>query len=191
VINFDPDTHTYSVDGTPYSSVTQVIGEAGLYGDSARWFDDYSANRGRIVHKLIELYYKGTLDETSIDPALKGYFDAYLKFADETEFFPGYVEEVFYHVETKIAGKPDLIGNINSNSAILDIKTGSPNPATAIQLAGYEYIYKSDKPCQRFAVHLKEDGKYSLIQYRDRRDRDVFIAAVTLHNWRKANLKGG
>ena len=48
------DDHQYYVDGVPYVSVTQVIADAGLYGDASRFYTQQSAERGRIVHKIIE-----------------------------------------------------------------------------------------------------------------------------------------
>ena len=196
MIQFDEATHTYSVDGQPFASVTQVIAGAGLYGDAARFWSEYSANRGRLAHKVIELYLAGTLDEATVDPALVGYFQAYKQFEADTKFFPGYIEHTLYSVPLRIAGRVDLIGPDwkGKGSAIIDIKTSAtPAPATGIQLAGYENLYgvNSELPQpKRFALQLKSDGKYKLIEYTDRNDRAVFLAAVTLNNWRKANVKG-
>jgi len=191
VIGYDDATHTYTVDGAPYASVTQVIAEAGLYGDAARWFSERSRERGLMVHKTIESYYRDSLDVAALLPEVRGYFDAWLRFESDTGFYPAYVEEAHYHHAIKIAGRPDLIGPHEGAPTIIDIKTGAPAPATGIQLAGYEYIFKAEVPCHRLAVHLGRDGKYKLQLYNDRHDRDIFLAAVSIYNWRKANLRGG
>jgi len=188
MIEFDEAAHIYKVDGEPFVSVTQVIAAAGLYGDATQYFTERSRDRGRFVHKAIELYLLGKLDESTIDPDLRGYFDAYLKFERDTGFFPGFIEHTLYSIPLQIAGRVDLIGPWKGGAAILDIKTSAtPSPATGIQLAGYEYLYGS--PAKRFALHLGAEGKYRLIEFSDRADRGVFLAAVTLFNWRKANLK--
>lgn len=186
MIHFDPATHTYSLDGVRYSSVTEIIRAAGMMGDTSH-FDDYSADRGTKVHETIRLYHDGKLDPVNVDPVIEPYLDAWIAFLTESKFFPGYIEKILYDPIIKVAGRADMIGPYEGKAAILDIKTGQPNPATAIQLAGYEYLL--DSPCRRIAVYLKADGKYSLKEYRDRHDRDTFLGAVAVHNWKKANLK--
>jgi hypothetical protein len=188
MIDFDPASHTYKVDGWPYASVTQIIADAGLYGDAARYFTEYAAERGSFVHKAIELYLAGTLDESTVDPAIQGYLDAFVKFIGDTNFYPTHSEQVFYSVTLRVAGRPDLIGPLNNHAAIIDIKTSiTPSPVTGIQLAGYEYLYGTLG--KRFALHLKDDGKYRLHEYTDRNDRAVFLAAVTLNHWKQENMK--
>ena len=86
VLQFDEAIHRYTVNGVIVPSVTQIITSVGLYE-----FDFVSsetlaiaAERGRIVHTYIEWYEKGILDESSIDPELQGYFDAYLSMQKPT-----------------------------------------------------------------------------------------------------------
>ena len=190
MIEFDEAAHTYKVDGEPFASVTKVIAEAGLYGDATKYFSEYSRDRGRVVHRVIELYLKGELDQATVDPAVAGYFASWQAFEKDTGFFPGYIEHTLYSVPLRIAGRVDLIGPWNGNgAAIIDLKTGmTPTPATGIQLAGYEELYGSY--VKRFALHLGAEGKYRLKEYDNRGDRAVFLAAVTLYHWRKANVKG-
>lgn len=191
MIHFDEASHTYTVDGKPYASVTQVIAGAGLYGDAVKFFDDYSRDRGRIVHKAIELHIQGDLDPATVDPALAGFYQAYQNFEKDTGFYPGYLEHVLYSDALRVAGRVDMIGPLNDAAAIIDLKTSAtPSPATGIQLAAYQELYGGHLS-KRFALHLGADGKYRLVEYKDRNDRAVFLAAVTLHNWRKANGIGG
>ena len=196
-ITFDEATHAYTVGGKPFASVTQVIAAAGLYGDAAKYFDDYSRDRGRLVHRIIELHVQGDLDPATVDPALAGYFAAYLAFEKDTDFYPGYLEHVLYSDVLRVAGRVDMIGPNwkGEGCCIIDLKTSAtPSPATGVQLAGYEELYGADpegvKP-KRLALHLGKDGKYRLHKYEDRHDRDIFIMAVSIHNWKLANLKGG
>ena len=71
---FDEAAHRYTVNGQIIPSVTQIISAVGLYE-----FDfvnaetlAVAAERGRFVHSMIEWYEIGELDESSIDPELKG-----------------------------------------------------------------------------------------------------------------------
>lgn len=201
MIQFHEATHAYTDPDTGwvYSSVTQVIAGAGLHGDAARFWSEYTAERGRKAHKVIEYHVKGILVESSVDPALVGYYEAYKQFESDTKFCvspAGFVEHILYSVPLRVAGRVDLIGPCwqGKGSAIVDIKTSaSPAPATGIQLAGYEELYgvhpELPQP-RRFALHLKTDGKYKLIEYSDPNDRLVFLAAATTWNWKKENVKG-
>ena len=188
-IQFDEAKHEYTNDGVVYTSVTQIIGASGLYGNAVNYFDERSRDRGKKVHKIVELHLKGILNRDTVDPALAGYFNAWLKFEKDTGFKAGLIECLLYNDTQRIAGRVDLIRE--DGEAIYDLKTSTtPSPATGIQLAGYEYLYGS--PCKRFALHLGAEGKYRPpIEYKDRADRGVFLAACTLYNWKLNNLKGG
>ena len=188
MIDFDKETHTYTVDGVVYPSVTQVIGEAGMYGSAAAYWDDHSRDRGSNVHKAIELYHRGTLDMNALDPVIMPYMKAWLSFLDVSNFYPSMIEHRLYNTGVMVAGTADMIGPVKDGAAIIDIKTGAPGPAAAIQLAGYEFLYGA---AQRIVVQLKKDGKFKCHYYTDRHDRDVFLSAVSVYHWRKANVKGG
>jgi len=190
-IQFDEATHTYTVDGQPFASVTQLIKEFGMYGDAARWFDEYSSDRGSKVHEAVRLHLDGTLDVNSLDPVILPYYQAWMKFEKESDFYPAYIEHTMINEGIKVAGRADLIGPFGGKAAIIDIKTSAtPHPATGVQLAGYEYLYGGGF-LKRLALHLGADGNYRLVPYTDRNDRNVFLAAATIHNWRQANKIGG
>ena len=76
---------------------------------------------------------------------------------------------------------------------ILDIKTSKiSSPATAIQLSAYlgafnEGKKQEEKATQRLAIHLNEKGEYKLKKYIDKNDINIFIAALSIFNWRKKN----
>ena len=79
-LTFDPDTHTYCIDGKKVPSVTQICDllthakircRRGVSGQAAR--------RGSAVHEYCELIdYDAPPDE--IEPELVGYVRAYLTF---------------------------------------------------------------------------------------------------------------
>jgi hypothetical protein len=200
MISFAAASHTYTwhADGKApvvFPSVTQIIREFGLYGDAERHWDDYSAGKGRIIHRTIELYHAGRLDPVNVKAEVEPYLEAWIKFVADSKFIPTMHEKILHDPLIRVAGTADCIGCYEGRAAVLDIKTGAPHPATAIQLAGYEYLWWSDpghdgKPARRIAVPLKQDGTYWPTEHPDRHDRDVFLSAVRLHNWRKAKLKG-
>ncbi len=182
---FDPEKHAYYCRGIRYPSVTQIIAAAGLYGDTSRW-TDYSRDRGTYVHQIIEYHLAGELDEATIDPALLPYFAAWLRFEAEAGFVSEGCEKRLVSERHRFAGTIDHIGHLNGHYVIIDVKSGAPVPATGVQLAGYEILLGVPGP-RRYGLHLKDDGKYSLVEYRGREDRAVFIAALNLYYWKANN----
>jgi hypothetical protein len=85
-------------------------------------------------------------------------------------------------------GTPDHVGRLNNCFAVVDTKTGVTNPATGIQLAAYEILLNVSS-VKRFGLQLKDDGKYSLKEFKDRQDRGIFLAALAVWQWQKNNLK--
>ena len=55
MIQFDPETHTYTINGRIYPSVTQII--KGVLGDEL-WYKDWYAGRGRAIHQAIHYLVK-------------------------------------------------------------------------------------------------------------------------------------
>jgi len=178
-LKFDPKTHTYTVDGETLPSVTQILRDMGFVDTT--WFTDYSRERGSLVHKIIKWHCQGVLDETTIDPVLRPYFDAWLKFVDDTGFISKEVEIPAYSSTFRFAGTPDHVGILNVQPAILDCKTGIITPVVGLQLAGYEQL--TGVGIKRFGLQLTDQGKYKLTEFKDRNDRQVFLAAVACWHW--------
>jgi hypothetical protein len=185
MIHFSPESHTYTVDGVRYPSVTQIISDMGLYGDTS-YFTDYCRERGSFVHKIIQYHTEGTLDEATIDPALQGYFDAWLKFQREADFVSDACEKVMVSDSYRFAGTVDHVGHLNGHYTCLDVKTGGSSPAHALQTAGYSILLKHPG-VRRFSLHVKNDGKYKLIEHKDSQDMQIFKAAVAIWYWKRNN----
>ena len=188
MIEFNEKDHSYSVEGVRYPSVTQILAALGFYGDAEKYFTEYSRDRGSFVHRIIEYHLSGELDETTIDPALEGYFAAWLRFERDTGFVSTITEKRMCSKIYCFAGTPDHIGKLNGREAIIDVKTGAPGPAAEIQTAAYEILH--DRPSKRFALQLMRDGKYGLKEFKSREDRGIFLSALAVYNWqRNHNLR--
>ena len=88
------------------------------------------------------------------------------------------------------AGKPDLIGPLAGRESVVDTKSGAAGPAAHLQTAAYEILH--GKPLKRYALQLKQDGKYRLIEHKDRKDREIFLAALAVYQWQvNQKIRGG
>ena len=153
---FDPQTHTYTLDGKDLISVTQLMEKHGLSPNYNGVDEDTlkaSAERGTLIHKEIENYIK------------KGE----VGFTDECAEFVTYVREnniaikgseVTFHNDI-VAGTCDLIINSEKGYLIVaDIKTTSTlhKESVAWQLSLYAYLSGNKTMNHGQAFHFSKDG---------------------------------
>lgn len=153
MLTFDVATHVYSdpETGVIYPSVTQVIKEAGLLGwtvqDDADWYMD----RGSAVHEATALWDRGILDESTLDPQIRPYLDAWIKFRKESGYSPKIIEKPLLHVTYRYAGTIDR--------DCIEIKTGQYAPWHSLQIAAYAHLIDMQHK-HWTSVYLHEDGRY-------------------------------
>lgn len=198
-LQFDAEAHTYTVDGEPFDSVTQILRDltareyrfvdAGVMAEAA-WL-------GQAVHRVIELDILGQLDEDGLDDRLVPYLAKWRQFRAHSGFEPILSEQQVFSRKYRFAGTLDLFGVLNGRLTLVDAKRCAKVPRTAgPQTAGYEIalrecrpdLFKTVQPIQRFALHLtpSETRGWSLVPFRDPSDARVFLSALTLSTWSKA-----
>lgn len=180
---FDPIEHTYALDGKQYPSVTQVIKAAGLIDDS--WFTPEGAIRGTYVAEATALYDRGELDESSVDPIIMPYVEAWRRFRRESSYWPIEIETPMVNSMIGFAGTPDRErGMMNGRPVGIDIKTGGRSDWHDVQVGGYSMLSDST-PRTWFCCYLADDGTYRLFAADTESGRNVFQACLTIYNWRK------
>ncbi len=184
---FDAATHAYTdATGRRLLSVTEVIKAVGLIDD--RWFTEEATWRGSCVHALCEYEDKGTLDESTIDPAAEGYLEAWRRWKKITGFTPVQIEHPMSGMG--YAGTLDRVGLIGpATRAVVDLKTGAAQKWHALQLAGYAgFYYPYSRSMRRFTVRLHEDGRYTTQEYEDfATDWAGFQGALAVATWKMVN----
>lgn len=186
-LTFDPETHAYESDGKRLPHVTGILRDEGFV-DTA-WFTEYSRDRGTKVHRAIEFYDAGDLDEEALDPVLWPYVMGWQRFKQEANVTVEASEVRLASEVYGFAGTIDKVATIGNTKAIIDIKSGQVQPWTAIQLAAYS-ILLNEPVRKRYAVQLGDDGSYRLHEFKDRSDRAVFLAALTVHQWKRREGNG-
>jgi hypothetical protein len=186
LLTFEEKTHTYYHRGVWVPNVTLALEAAGMYdfGDANPYQLLQARERGRIVHKLIELDWLGELDEASVDPLLGGYLEAYWRARRDLRLVPAQIEHMVYHAGLRYAGTRDFLGDVGGKDGVIDFKTGYEQRATGPQTAGYGRAKKATARLPRFGLYLQADGTYSLVPYKDAADWTVFCAALSLLNWK-------
>ena len=191
-IDFDEANHLYFVNGKQTPSVSSILSPLVDFSYVPRETLEYASQRGTAVHRATELYDLGTLDDESVDEAVRPYLDAWKRFRQDTGFVPRLIERRVHHADYGYCGTIDREGCMTelagSPQAIIDIKTPVHlGPVVGLQLAAYQEALRSEgfQVDLRFAVQLRSDGNYRLQSYIEKSDFGVFVALLTLKRWRE------
>lgn len=194
MIRFNEELHEYTDEaGKVIPSVTQALGVLDSYAGIPQAALERASERGTKVHRAIELYLQGDLDELSLDPAIADYFYGYIKFERETGFRPEASELRVFSKKYGYAGTLDLAGpdpKAKRLFSYIDIKTSAKlMPTVGPQLAAYERAHVeetgSKKKNLRYGLLLTPDGNYQLREYTDSADWGAFLACLTVYNWKR------
>ena len=192
---FNKENHTYTLDGQPIPSVTGILQEGGLVDFSKVDPEilDRACKFGIAAHLACQLFDERTLNEDILDENLVPRLAAWKKFLNDTGFVIEAIEEKVVSVKYRYAGTLDRRGLLYSRRTVIDLKTGADfGLATGPQLAAYQGAYNEGKPRKeqirdRLCVLLNGDGRYKLEPYEDRGDFSVFLACLSIRNWRRRN----
>lgn len=184
---FDPDQHQYFLGDRRLESVTEILGNTGIA--DYRWSSEEAMLRGTYVHKATEMIDRGTLDWSALDPILLPYCVAYQKFIEDKRPEILLSEEPMFHAQHMYAGTLDRIIVMDGITSLVDLKTGVPHRATAIQVAAYRELVRVNRDTvltKCFSLHLRDDGTYRLDPIGDlRQNFSIFLAALTVERYKE------
>lgn len=189
-LTFDEDRHVYEIDGVRVPSVTQVLAEAGLWRPAPGVSQadlDFTRGLGTAVHLATAMDDEGELDEDSVALTVSPYLEAWRRFRSDLKPEILVIEEQVVNPDYRYAGTVDRVVRLQGRTTILDIKTGSPHPSTALQTAAYARCGRIG--ANRMAVYLTKEGKYKAETHSDQSDWNIFAAALAVVQWQRRNLK--
>ena len=189
VLKFEAEGHRYWLeyeDGTTEDipSVSDILKPLENYSMVDPQMLARASEFGTNVHKAIELWLRGTLNEDTLDDGLKK------PLAGTKEWFRPYimsgakyeVEKRRYHPKLKYAGTIDL--HI-VDEALIDHKTRKFNPIVdPVRLAAYKALL----PGEDLDTHVSEinvDGNCKLVNAYHRQAWSVFRKLLDFHNRKK------
>ena len=208
-VKLDPASHTYSLDGVRVPGVTQVLAPLNDFGILPLGTLEGAAVRGRAVHKATEEHdreptWKPAVEKpwrpewvgpVPVNSSLVPYLDAWKQFLADTKFEIHAIEQQVYSRKYNYAGVLDRLGVLNGKRCVIDIKTTAAiSPQVGVQLAAYQQAVNEELVAptrtkiggyhKRFACQLRRNGTYRLEEFTDAADWSVFLALLTVHNWR-------
>lgn len=184
-------TEAYTIDGERWISVTEALALAGLRDLTHIPHDvlERARERGQAVHEFLELLDLGMVEAGDAKSELSGYVSAYQHFSADAKWQPIHVELVVRCSAYRYAGTLDRVGDLGARRVVLDLKcTSKIDPATALQVAAYQEAFREHpasgrEPLGRFALQLRPDGTYRLVEYADGNDWHDFCAALRVAQW--------
>lgn len=180
-VTFNPETHTYLVNGERYISVTQLLKKVGII--EPWFFSPGSAERGKEIHKFTEMIDRGSVLPHSVENgAHRGYISAYRRFLRDTSVKIRDIEKVVVHHPFRYAGTIDRIADLEG-PAIIDIKTGHMQDWHGIQLAAYK-LALGEENVRLYGLYIKESGKYHLKEFNAGYYAEIFLTALGAYRWR-------
>lgn len=189
---FDEDTHTYRYDGQLVPGVTSILECVGLSDFSMVPPDilEQAKAFGTEVHRATEKLDRNEDILTEISEISGLYLCHYIKFLNDLDVKIIDIEKRVFCEKFLYAGTLDRIAvfkKLSPHPVLFDIKTGQKSISHQVQTAAYEYAYKTDKrqKMDRYTLYLSNAGYKLSEAHTSRKDFDVFLAALSVHNYKK------
>lgn len=169
-----------------YRSLTWRISDAGFGSDFSvvpPAILERACDRGNAVHMACHYYDEGDLDIDSVDEAIKGYVQGYMRFDQEC---PGKVVAVEQRMVVEIFPgiwiglTPDCIKFVRGRRAIVERKTSQHlGPGAQLQTMGqfraWNLLYPKTPVHDRYGLRLQSDGYYKLYAHEDPDDEPALL----------------
>lgn len=161
---FDERNHIYRLDGVELPSVSKIMEPLSRdkYAGIGEKTLERAANKGTSVHNSIEFFIKFGVED--VNPAHKGYFDAFREWWEkEQPVFVGSECRV-YHPIRRYAGTVDLLAYLHGKLTLIDFKSTAAlsDMTCGVQLEAYAQALAAHgiQVEQKEILQVKKDGKY-------------------------------
>lgn len=175
------EPHRYLQGGKSYISVTGAVEDAGLGEDFSavpKHIMERAQDRGNKVHMACQFIDDDDLVIETVDEAIRGYVDAYLKFRSQCKIKVVASERKMLSKALGIAGTPDLICFMGGRRVVIDRKTCQRlGRGLGLQTAGYKILWEATQHSLiygRYGLKLSPNGDYKLILCEDVDDEPAF-----------------
>lgn len=199
VLQFEPATHRYTLDGRNLPSVTSVLSDCCMV--DYQWAQTQHAARGTATHELCaeiallerpesQFEWDGTCNRADGI----GYGRSYQAFLRHTGMVvdPDLIEFPVASLVMQYAGTVDQVLWRQQERVLVDLKSGEPQDAAALQLAGYRIALKEWKGISvqaSYCLWLNKDGKFpKVVEPKDPlADERIWMSLMEVWHWRRAH----
>jgi hypothetical protein len=202
MLSFEEQEHVYQWDGKVVPSVTQILTPINNLDGIPPHILEHARERGVAVHKACELFDFGQLDESTLDPVLVPYLEAWKMFLHTWGAEVELAEHRMFHQGKSYAGTVDRIIRAKKKARrferryLADIKATfahveSVGPQTAGYLDMWNHEYPDETISNRLSIRLKNDGKFEAVPLKDRSDLRTFQSCHAVWKWRNSHYQKG
>jgi hypothetical protein len=188
LLTFDEASHVYRFMGDVVPGVTQVLKPLCNFDRVRPEVLEAKADLGRRVHLACQLFDEDDLDESSIEPEVQPYLNAWHKFRHDTGCAVLAVEQRVFEPMFLYAGTLDRVLAFKGEKWLVDLKTCFTTPmAAGPQTAAYLRALGDTSVTHRAALRLRPDGTYRFDHLTGADDWSVFMACLSLHRFKEAH----
>lgn len=185
-LEFDAATHTYTLLGGVVPSVTQILKPLVDFAGIPAAVLEAKRDLGSRVHFACQLLDEDDLEESSVEPDVEPYLDAWRKFKAETGAVVLANEQRVCEPMLMYAGTLDRVLLIRGAKWLTDLKTSFTVPmAAGPQTAGYLRALGDNTVIRRAALRLRADGTYRFDPLTGSDDWPCFLSCLTLYNFKE------
>lgn len=153
-----------------------------------RFFSEFTANRGSVLHRCYDLILRGKLDRKSVHPDLFPWLDSFEEWVTTTKVEVIGTEREWKDENLGLIGHCDLHAKIDGLPSIVDHKGGVPFPWHRIQVALYRHLatVNGHVILRKHSLHVHSTGKRAtLITHMDPNDDAYAMHIIGAYNARK------
>lgn len=179
---FDREKHEYFLDGQRIPGISELLERGGLVVGS-HYYTEASRVRGSAVHAMCADFDMDALDPDWERSPYAGYVKAYISAMETIRPEWALIEVADFHPDYRFGGRPDRSGRIFGPLGVMEVKTAMKAKHHAIQ-TGLQSLLVARAPrippqrLPRYALYLKESGKWALEEHTDPRDFDRAYALI-------------
>lgn len=184
MLTFKEDKHQYFWDGVEVPGITHILKTVGLSKPYDN-VDPYYRDRGKAVHKAIELDIQGDLDLSTLHEDCVPYFKAWKGFVKKTKYSPLLTEKRLYSKSKRYACTIDNYGTYKKKHLLVEIKcTENSDKASDLQLCGQEFaLIENDFPVElKLVLELHKDESFTPIV--SETPKIVWGGVMDLYEWK-------
>lgn len=188
MLTFDAPTHTYRFGGALVPGVTTILRPLSNFEGIPVDVLERKRDLGQRVHFACQLSDEDDLEESSVEPDVEPYLEAWRKFIRDTGAHVLHNEQRVYSQAFGYAGTLDNVIGLRSHKWLVDKKTSIATPiAAGPQTAAYLRALNDPTVTNRAAVRLRPDGTYQFDPLSGSDDWPAFLSCLTLHRFKETH----
>lgn len=190
---FNEQDHTYKLNGVLIPSVSTLLDPLYDFRFVSQENLEKARKKGKAIHRTIELYEKGTLDQDTLHPFLASCLKQWIDFKQVMGYVASISEHMVHSDQFGYAGTLDGGGKMGDFEMLLDVKSGSKYEPHKLQTMGYKIAAVERKilseSCKRGSIYIDHDSWDFEYHHDEGGDRAAFLSLLTIHKWRQKNVR--